>query len=124
MFHECGWRFTDQFEFVNRWCHVRATADEGGIVGAKNQPSDEYGGHLLPLESAREAMTMEDGYGDWEEREHQLVFFRWVEGQIVDRKTHYITLGVLPNDVVQVSGVALRGYHFLGFRVGMPDIYW
>jgi hypothetical protein len=61
---------------------------------------------------------------EWSEKDHQEAFFRWVDDQIVGGKTHYITLGAIPNGNGQVSKVTLGGYKTLGFRVGMPDIYW
>jgi hypothetical protein len=64
------------------------------------------------------------GMVSWTEREHQESFFRWVEEQILNGKTHYITLGAIPNGNGQVGKVTLGGYRTLGFRVGMPDIYW
>jgi hypothetical protein len=64
------------------------------------------------------------GSAEWSERDHQEAFFRWVDDKIADGKTHYITLGAIPNGNGQVSKVTLAGYKTLGFRVGMPDIYW
>jgi hypothetical protein len=69
-------------------------------------------------------MVAGDGYGGWSEEEHQVAFFRWVDEQIMNGKTHYVTLGAIPNGHGQVGGATLRGYKSLGFRVGMPDIYW
>jgi hypothetical protein len=65
-----------------------------------------------------------DGYGEWTETQHQIAFFRWVDGQIANGQTQYVTLGAVPNGHGQIGGVTLRGYKTLGFRVGMPDIYW
>jgi hypothetical protein len=47
-----------------------------------------------------------------------------VDDQIADGKTHYITLGAIPNGNGQVGKITLAGYKTLGFRMGMPDIYW
>jgi hypothetical protein len=47
-----------------------------------------------------------------------------VDDRIAGGKTHYITLGAIPNGNGQVGKVTLGGYKTLGFRVGMPDIYW
>lgn len=64
------------------------------------------------------------GYGDWSEADHQAAFFRWVAEQISNGHSHYVTMGAIPNGHGQVGGATLRGYKSLGFRVGMPDIYW
>jgi hypothetical protein len=65
-----------------------------------------------------------EAYCGWKELEHQVVFSRWVDGQIAAGRTHYLTLGAIPNGHGQVGGATLRGYRSLGFRIGMPDIYW
>lgn len=64
------------------------------------------------------------GYAAWSEMEHQLAFFKWVASKIRDGHTKYITLGALPNGHGQIGHATLRGYNSLGFRAGMPDIYW
>jgi hypothetical protein len=55
---------------------------------------------------------------------HQVEFFRWVDGEIGAGKMEYVTIGAIPNGGGQVGRKTLGGYKTLGFRVGMPDIYW
>jgi hypothetical protein len=67
------------------------------------------------LKPARPAVT---------ETDQQAEFFRWVDGEIGAGKMEYVTIGAIPNGGGQVGRKTLEGYKTLGFRVGMPDIYW
>jgi hypothetical protein len=67
---------------------------------------------------------LEDGYSKWNEEEHQVAFFQCVDEQISGGNAQYVTLGAIPNGHGQVDGATLRRYRVLGFRVGIPDIYW
>jgi hypothetical protein len=58
------------------------------------------------------------------ETDEQAKFFRWVAGEIANGKMEYVTIGAIPNGSCQVGRKTLGGYKTLGFRVGMPDIYW
>jgi hypothetical protein len=47
-----------------------------------------------------------------------------VDDQIAGGKTHYVTLGAIPNVNGQVGKMTLSGHKTLAFCVRMPDIYW
>jgi hypothetical protein len=59
-----------------------------------------------------------------DETDHQVEFFRWVDGEIAAGRLEYCTIGAIPNGGNQVGKRTVGGYKSLGFRAGMPDIYW
>jgi hypothetical protein len=60
----------------------------------------------------------------WSETEHQEALFRWADGEIGRGRDSLQLLGAIPNGVRMLRWTALKNYRRLGFKSGMPDIYF
>jgi hypothetical protein len=60
----------------------------------------------------------------WSEEEHQRALFRWAKKEIDAGREELLLLGAVPNGMRMLRWNALKGYGDLGFRLGMPDIYF
>jgi hypothetical protein len=61
---------------------------------------------------------------DWSECEHQMAIFSWAQGEIEKGRKSLELLGAIPNGIRMMRWNALKSYGALGFRKGMPDIYY
>jgi hypothetical protein len=62
--------------------------------------------------------------GNWTERNHQKALFEWANDEIEKGRTSLRLLGAIPNGLQVLRWTAINGHDGMGYRAGMPDIYF
>jgi hypothetical protein len=63
-------------------------------------------------------------FADWTEERHQEELFLWANREIANGRETLRLLGAIPNGISVLRWKALRNRKELGFRKGIPDVYF
>jgi hypothetical protein len=77
---------------------------------------------ILPISVDKNSSSLDPKV--WSEQQHQEALFRWAEEEIKKGRSSFLLLGAIPNGIRMLRWPALKNYYSLGFRMGMPDIYF
>jgi hypothetical protein len=77
---------------------------------------------ILPISVDKNSSSLDPKV--WSEQQHQEELFRWAEQEIKKGRSSLLLLGSIPNGIRMLRWNAMRNYRTMGFRKGMPDIYF